>query len=218
MNTKRIFTWGGFIILIGLIIWGMIAASQKSAKEGASLPLPDQITATDHIKGNASSTVTLVEYSDFQCPACAGYFPVVEKLFREASTTMRLVYRHFPLSQHANAIPAALASEAAGKQGKFWEMYEMLFTNHDLWENSKNAKTIFSGYAEKLGLDMNKYNLDVDSRELKDKVDTDMKGGVKAGVNSTPTFYLNGKKVQNPNGYAEFKKLIDEALTPTYKL
>ena len=128
MNIKRILFWLGFIVVIGLIIWGMIAAGKKASRETANLPLPDQITAQDWARGNVNGPVTIVEYSDFQCPACGIYFPVVEQLFKEYASNMRFVYRHFPLPQHANAIPAAKASEAAGKQGKFWEMYEMIFS------------------------------------------------------------------------------------------
>ncbi len=211
MNTKRILYWAGFIIIIVLVIWGMIAAGQKASRESVALPLPDKITSDDWTRGNASSTVTLVEYSDFQCPACYSYFPMVEKLFKESSTTILMVYRHFPLPQHANAIPASKASEAAGKQGKFWEMYNIIFTNHDLWENSTDAKTIFTEYAKKLGLDMTKFASDYALKEIEDKITTSVKAGSKAGINSTPTFYLNGKKIKNPSDYVEFKKLIDEA-------
>jgi protein-disulfide isomerase len=212
MNTKRVIFWVIFIIVIALIVWGLIAAANKSSRDGSSLLLPDQITSDDWIKGNASSTVTLLEYSDFQCPACGLYFPIVEQLVKEKIKDIRFVYRHFPLSQHANAIPAAKASEAAGKQGKFWEMYEMIFSTQKDWENSTNSAKIFSGYAESLKLNMEKYAADVDSKEIADKIIASEKGGIKAGVNSTPTFYLNGKKIQNPNSYEEFNKIINEAI------
>lgn len=211
MNTKRIIFWLCFVVVVGLIIWGMIAAGKKSADINASLPLPDQITSSDWIRGSASSTVTLVEYSDFQCPACGAYFPLVERLVKENATTTRLVYRHFPLPQHANAIPASLASEAAGKQGKFWEMYDMIFSTQKDWEASTDSAKIFSGYAQKLGLDMTKYAADVASKEIKDKITASVAAGQKAGINSTPTFYVNGKKIQNPNSYEEFNKIIDDA-------
>lgn len=211
MNTKRIIIWASFIIVVGLIVWGMIAAAKKASKEESSIPLPNQIVSTDWVRGNASSTVTLVEYSDFQCPACAAYFPIVERIFAESSTSIRFVYRHFPLSQHANAIPASQAAEAAGRQGKFWEMYNMIFSTHDNWENSTDVKTVFKGYAEKLGLNMEKYLSDLDLKEIQDKINSDIKGGLKVGINSTPTFYLNGNKIKNPGSYEEFKKIIDDA-------
>ncbi|MEK7213847.1 MAG: thioredoxin domain-containing protein [Patescibacteria group bacterium] len=214
MNTKRIITWGSFIVIVGLIIWGMIAANNKAEREQAVVASPEEITEMDWVKGNATSTVILMEYSDFQCPACAIYFPLVERLFAESVGGFRFVYRHFPLSQHANAVPAAQATEVAGKQNKFWEMYEMIFTKQTDWENSKDAKTIFSGYAETLGLDMEKFVLDFDSKEIIDKINADQKSGLKVGVDSTPTFYLNGKKI-SPRDYEEFKKLINDAITTT---
>ena len=211
MNTKRILSWGAFILVIILIVWGMIAAANKAKRETAGIAPVDQVAATDWVKEATSSpSVTLVEYSDFQCPACALYFPVVEKLLAEKGDKVRFVYRHFPLPQHGNAIPASQASQAAGNQGKFWEMYAMLFETQTDWENAANAKAIFSGNAAKLSLDMTKYAIDVESQANLDKINNDTKSGLKAGVNSTPTFYLNGKKI-TPNDYEEFKKLIDEA-------
>lgn len=214
MNIKRIIFWSWFLIVIALIVWGMIAVNKKTNNGFRSLPIPD-ITSSDWIKGNATSTVTVVEYSDFQCPACAAYFPLVKRIVLENINNIRFVYRHFPLSQHQNALPASYASEAAGKQGKFWEMYDLIFTNHDIWENSTTSREIFTEYAQKLGLDMNKYSIDVDSKEIKDKIDLDMNGGLKAKIDSTPSFYINGNKIQNPQSYEEFKKLIDEAIKKT---
>jgi protein-disulfide isomerase len=210
MNTKRIFTWGAFILIIGLIVWGMIAAANKAEKESAGMAQVDAVTSTDWVKGNASSTVTLIEYSDFQCPACGAYFPLIEDFYSKNSTSFKFVYRHFPLTQHANAIPASKASEAAGKQGKFWEMHSKLFSNQESWATSTNAKAVFEGYAKDLGLDIEKYNADLELPEVMTKIDSDQKSGIKAGVNSTPTFYLNGKKV-SPQNYDQLKKLIDEA-------
>lgn len=215
MNIKRIIFWSWFLVIIALIIWGMVVAGKKSTNKNVSLPISNEISSTDWVKGNPLAKVTIVEYSDFQCPACAAYFPLVQKIVSENINNIRFVYRHFPLPQHQNAIPASLASEAAGKQGKFWEMYEMLFTNHDTWENSTDAKTTFTEYAKKLGLDITKYKVDVDSKEVLDKVNSDLKGGQDVGINSTPSFYVNGNKIQNPQSYEEFKKIIDEAIKKT---
>jgi protein-disulfide isomerase len=217
MNIKRITFWLTFIAIIGLITWGMIAASNKAVRETGSLPLPNQIVDTDWVKGSPLAPVTIVEYSDFQCPACSAYFPIVQKIISENKNDVRFVYRHFPLPQHLNAIPAAKAAEAAGKQGKFWDMYEMIFTNHDIWENSTDVKTIFDDYAVKIGLDINKYNLDYSAKETKDKINSDIKAGQKVGINSTPTFYVNGIKIKNPQGYDEFKKIVNEAIKKTIK-
>lgn len=214
MNTKRILSWGGFILIIGLIIWGMIAASQKANKLSSGIANVDQVTETDWVKGATSTNITLVEYSDFQCPACGAYYPLVEKVFGEYSSKILFVYRHFPLTQHPNAIPAAKASEAAGAQGKFWEMHAMLFTTQSDWENSTSSKAIFTGYAKKIGLDMEKFDSDYESATTSAKIDADLKSGLKAGVNSTPSFFLNGKKIA-PQTYDQFKTLLDQAASST---
>ena len=113
MNTKRIFFWAAFIIILALIVWGLVAAMNKAPNTSkAGVPAP--VSSVDHVRGNPNALVTLIEYEDFQCPACATYFGIVDRLFNESSSTMRMVFRHFPLSQHANAIPAAEASNCGG--------------------------------------------------------------------------------------------------------
>lgn len=215
MNINRIITWGTFIVIVGLIVWGMVAASQKASRENSSFVLASEISEADWVTGSTTSSVVLVEYSDFQCPACASYFPLIDKVIELNKDRIRFVYRHFPLTQHANALPASKSAEAAGMQGKFWEMYKMIFINHDKWENSTNVETIFEGYARELGLDIDKYLLDINSEIVKNKIDSDLKGGIRSGVNATPTFYLNGKKIQNPQSIDGFNKLIDEKISTT---
>ncbi|MDO8430730.1 MAG: thioredoxin domain-containing protein [Candidatus Taylorbacteria bacterium] len=210
MNTKRILSWGAFIVIIGLIVWGMIAAANKAERESAGIGPVDVVTSTDLVKGSASSTDILVEYGDFECPACGDYFPIVEQFFTENSSSFRFVYRHFPLTQHPNAIPAAVASEAAGMQGKFWEMYRELFTMQDSWATSTDPKAVFVGYATTLGLDVEKFSSDYELPEIKTKINDSVKSGLKAGVNSTPTFFFNGKKV-SPQTYDQFKALLNTA-------
>jgi protein-disulfide isomerase len=214
MNIKRILSWGAFIAFIGLIVWGMIAASNKAERESLGIMPVDKVSETDWVKGATTTGVTIVEYSDFQCPACAAYFPLVEEVYSKESNNFQFVYRHFPLSQHKNAIPAAQAAEAAGKQGKFWDMSEKIFSLQDNWATSTDPKTVFVGYAKDLSLDITKFEADYSSDEIKAKIDADLKSGLKAGVNSTPTFYLNGKKI-NAQTYEQFKKLINEAATST---
>jgi protein-disulfide isomerase len=212
-KTKSVLTWAGFIVIVGLIVWGMIAAQNKADRQSADLILPNQIVATDHIKGNETALVTMVEYGDFQCPACGAYFSLVEKVLADMGPNkVRFVFRHFPLMQHANAVPAAEASEAAGAQGKFWEMYKMIYENQKVWSESTNAKSIFEGYAKTLGLDMSKYVADLDSEAIRAVIKNNYEGGIKAGINSTPTFFINGEQVKNLNSYEDFKKAIESAV------
>jgi protein-disulfide isomerase len=173
----------------------------------------DAVAASDQTKGNSESKVLLVEYSDFQCPACGRYYPLLKQLNQELGDQIQFVYRHFPLKQtHKNAEPAAFAAEAAGKQGKFWEMHDLIFEGQKDWSEKRNAKETFAEYAQSLNLDMERFKTDVESKEIKNKVRNDYSSGIKAGVNSTPTLFLNGKKLQNPRGYEELKQLVEEAM------
>src|SRR5689334_19574042 len=110
MNTKRILFWLVFIVILGLIVWGLAVAMGKPSV-GSLAGAPAPVSVSDHVLGPDNAPVTMIEYGDFQCPACGEYFPLVQKLMQESTSTLRLVFRHFPLSQHQNAMPAALASE-----------------------------------------------------------------------------------------------------------
>lgn len=215
-SQSRYKVWGGSLVVIALIVWAMIAFVRSGVENQVvsqgELAVP--VTEVDWIAGNASSTVTLVEYSDFQCPACASYHPVVKKLLEEKGENFRLVYRHFPLiSIHMNADLAAKAAEAAGKQGKFWQMSDKLFTTQVEWSTDRAAVTKFTAYAAELGLDTKQFASDLEDRIISKKINDDYKGGRDAGVLGTPTFFLNGKQIQNPQSYEAFAALIDEANT-----
>ena len=125
---------------------------------------------------------------------------------------VRFAYRHFPLPQHKNAKLAATVAEAAGLQGKFWEMHDLIFQNQSDWSEDKNAAILFAKYAQDVGLDLARFQTDVASGDIKAKIENDYKSGVKAGVDSTPSFFLNGKKITNPRNYDEFKNAIEQAL------
>ena len=205
--------WGISALVLGGMVFGMVKiASRNSPANTKPLSLAGSVIESDWIKGDKDSKIIITEYSDFQCPACASYYEIVKQIHKEFGDKLAIVYRHFPLRQiHANAEIAALSAEAAGKQGKFWEMHDMLFENQKKWEGDKNAGEIFIKYAEDLGLNTEQFKQDLDSKEVKDKVEADYQSGVKAGVNHTPTFFINGKEIQNPRSYEEFKNIINEA-------
>ena len=196
------------MVILVLIVWGMIAAMNKTTNGGVNVSTPRPVTSADHILGATSTPIELVEYGDFQCPACSAYFPIVERLMNESSTTVHLVFRNFPLPQHTNAIPAALAAESAGVQGKYWEMFDMLYTNQTEWAESPSASTTFAGYAQKLGLDMTKFNASLSDPAILAKINSDLDEGTKIGIDQTPTFFINGKVIQNPQGYDQFKAIM----------
>lgn len=151
----------------------------------------DQLIEKDtQIAGQTDSKIYLVEFSDFECPACALFQPVFAEIKAKHSDKMQIAFRHFPLAQHSNALYAAYASEAAAKQGKFWEMHDYLFK-----QQTNLSSQIIDNGAEFIGLNIEQYKKDVVSQEVKDKVARDIETADSLGVNSTPTFYLNGEKL-----------------------
>jgi protein-disulfide isomerase len=211
-KTARALLWSFIIFFVAGIIVLVIALATKNQTAqfigGGTVKAADD---NDWIKGAPlkDAKITLIEYSDFQCPACGAYYPMVKKLGQEFKN-ISIIYRHFPLSQHANAKPAAQAAEAAGRQGKFWEMHNMLFDNQTAWSGSASAEEIFTGYAQTLELDINKFKANFNSTETKTKIETDYQSGANA-IDGTPTFFLNDKKIQNPQNYDDFRSIIQQA-------
>lgn len=210
------------LIVFGLVIivaagagyYFFFAPERPEAPEQQSSSFSvDALAENDTVKGARDAKTTLIEYSDFQCPACAAYQPVVKQLAQDFEGKLAIVYRHFPLQQHKHAKLAAYAAEAAGKQGKFWEIHDMIFETQKEWSSQSDARDTFIGYVEKLGLDRMQFIADIDSEEIIDKVDAQQKSGLRAKVNGTPTFFLNGKKLDTPRAYDDFKTVISEAIS-----
>lgn len=169
-------------------------------------------TPTENVRG--SGPVELVEYGDFQCPACAQYHSVVEQVIEKYQDDVTFKFRNFPLvSIHPNAFAAARAGEAAAQQDKFWEMYDKLFTSQNEWSGSKNPMQSFEAYAKQLGLNVEKFKTDFASSATNDAINADVAAGEKLEVQSTPTFIVNGKKINNPQPTVEnFSKVIEDAI------
>ncbi len=214
MNIKRIIFWIVFLAVLGLIAWGLIVALNKPLHNQLRLGTPSEVKTIDNARGPITAPVTIIEYSDFQCPACAMYYTLVEQLIA-SSPNIRVVYRNFPLYPlpHPNSMIAAQAAESAAKQGKFWEMHDMLFSKQSAWSDLPKEKALdmFKSYATTIGLNIVQYSADFDSPTVKAKIDADRTEGETLGINSTPTFFINGKAIVNPQGYDAFKKIIDEA-------
>lgn len=207
--TKQIAIWS--IIVLGLfglmVLLAKLSTNNSSDPQNSELLAP--ISANDQTKGDTNAPNTIVEYSDFQCPFCAQFYPLLSQLSKEMPDKVKVIYRSFPLrSIHANAQLAAQAAEAAGKQGKFWEMHDVLFNTQSSWSPLAKPADKFTEYANSLGLDINKFNADLNSSEVVDKVNNDYKSAVKNGVSGTPTIFLNGKLVELPGSYEELKALI----------
>jgi protein-disulfide isomerase len=213
-NTYRIVLWSSVIVTLVLVIAGMVWLAGGGGQRQVYVPGVNEILADDHVFGKADSKVTLVEYSDFQCPACGEVYAVVKKLEQDYGDKVRFVYRNFPIPGHVNGIPAAGAAGAAANQGKFFEMADQIFSHQSEWSALDNAalSVILDSYAETLGLNMDKFRADKNSQAVKDKINKDAESGKKAGVDSTPTFFVNGTKV-NAWSYDEFKRELDSALS-----
>ena len=172
--------------------------------------LVDQ-NSVNWIKGSKSAQIILVEYSDFQCPACAGYSRITKRLTEELGNDFQLNFRHYPLKKHTNAELAAKSAEAAGRQGKFWEMHDLLFERQKEWtkKNNEDTEKLFVQYAVSLNLNMEQFQSDLHSQAITNKVHNDARNGRRSGVKGTPTFFLNGQKItDNPRNYETFRDLI----------
>lgn len=197
------------VVVLAIIGFGIYHVMQNLPGQKM---LTEQVGARDHILGDQTTAkVALVEYGDFQCPACGYWYPIVKQLEQDYRGKIIFVFRHFPLPQHANAIPAADAAEAASAQGKFWEMYDLIYSHQADWENSTSAIKIFEGYAQQLGLNLDQFRKDVSSNISSARVQYDMQTGQASYVNSTPSFFLDGAYVQ-PSDYNALNKLIDDAV------
>lgn len=173
-----------------------------------SLKVP--VSDADHARGRADASVTLVEYGDYECPFCGKAYPVVEQIREDFGDQLRFVFRNFPLSkQHPHARAAACAAEAAALQGedKFWGMHDLLYENQD-----RLAPDDLLAYATQLALDLDRFAADVESAAVTDRIDSDFTNGVRSGVNGTPTFFINTRRMNLPPDYESLKMGITKAL------
>lgn len=210
---RRLVRYIAVIGVLALAVIGMIVLS-NATKLTVPVPLATEVSANDWTKGNPEADVVIVEYSDFQCPFCAPYEPVMTQLLAEYGDRMLFVYRHFPLKTlHRNATSSAAAAEAAGIQGKFWEMHNMLFANQNSWSDLANPSSEFEKYAAALGLNTEQFMTDYASKTVKDEIEADYQSGLDAGLDSTPSFFLNGSLITtNPQGYEGLATLIENEL------
>lgn len=171
-----------------------------------------EVTQTDHVRGNPTAKVTLVEFADFQCPACAVYEGLIQKVLADNPQDLKVVFRHFPLMQiHKNALISAKASEAASVQGKFWEMHDLLFVKQAEWSGALNASSMMVTYATSLGLDAKKFEADLKSEAIEKKVMAEYQEAIRLKLPGTPSFFLNGKLIDSPRSPEEFNELIKKA-------
>lgn len=193
------------VVLVGGSVWYAKAANVRN-NEG--------VTFAPHLKGNAEAAVSLVEFSDFQCPACAAFEPYVAEILAAYGDSIAFEYKHFPLPMHALAEPAARAAEAAGQQGKFFEYAEKLFAEQAAWATNPNALGLFVRYAEELELDTAQFKRHMSASMIREKIRAEVAEGRERGVTGTPTFFLNGQRMVI-GSYEDFRAQIEAAINPT---
>ena len=148
-----------------------------------------------HMRGAEGAAVTIEEFADFQCPPCGKLYPELKRIESEYGPRLRLVFRHFPLEMHEHAEEAARASEAAAAQGHFWEMHDLLFERQREWAEAREARSLFNGYAQTLGLDVERFKRDMEGQETAKRVASDKERALSVQVSGTPTLFLNGREI-----------------------
>lgn len=182
------------VVVVGGMI-GLFVAFGGGGTPATKVTDAGKLTRSNsHTQG--SGKVKIVEFGDFQCPSCGAAHPILKQLLSENTADISFTFRNFPLPQlHQNAMTAAEAAEAAGKQGKYFEMHDKLYETQKEWSTLSNPLDTFVLYAKGLGMDENTFKQDVEGEAYKNLIDTDVADGTALGVNATPTIYINGKKM-----------------------
>lgn len=205
MNKRFIGMTLGAIVIVVSFLW---LTQPKSETENSAL-------ASNHTLGNGSKGVVLLEYGDYQCPACATFHPVIKQVVEKYNDEITFRFRNYPLEAiHPNARAGSRAAEAANLQGKFWEMHDTLYETQNSWSSATDPFSFFKTYAQQIGVaDLAKFESDYRSSAVNDIINADLSEGRKANITSTPTFFIDGKMLkENPNTLDAFYKLIDEAI------
>jgi protein-disulfide isomerase len=219
------------LVLVGVVVAGWYFYSQSKpgtntntnrgnananqAAKGSQIPANAPPGATPpNMLGSPTASVVLEEFADFQCGSCAATHPVMKEIQSTYGSKIKLIFRNYPLQMHDKAYDAAVAAEAAGLQGKFWAMQDQLFNNQQTWASpSANAKDLWASYAEKIGLDVTKWQSDIAGLAAKSRVDQDMQRARVINVSSTPTLFINGQSVPFPEmNAAGLRRIIDAEL------
>lgn len=217
--------WIIFAAVVIAIFGGLIYFNKSTTKDYSNIDATKIITdgpIADHVEGPTDQKVTLIEYGDFQCSACIYTYKTVSALTAKYGDKLTFIFRNFPLtSSHPNALAAATAAESAGLQGKYFEMYNILYQNQSVWSSASTSERteIFKSYAEEIGLDVDKYTSSLTSSDISDKIARDKATGLdQFDVSGTPTFILNGEVIDSSIGVDSdaFTKLVEDAITTAY--
>lgn len=213
---------GFWVALVGIIVvlFGVFLLAGGKADESDNpfaFSDPLVINENDNVKGTGTS-VTFIEYGDFECPGCGAFAPILAAVEEEFQDEVTFVYRHNPLTTiHPNALAAHRAAEAARAQGQFWEMHDLLFARQGEWVaqvgvSTEQAIDIFEGYAVELGLDIDQFNADRSSDETSDRINAQIDSGQALGVTGTPTLLINGQQIDTPRSVEELREVLQAAI------
>lgn len=202
-----------FAICVLIIGGGIWLYSRSAGETNDYTNKQNVIVRNDSLKVGNGEKITLVEFADFECPACAIVSPAIEKILEEYKKDITFVFRHFPLTQHYNAVLAGKAGEAANDQGKFAEMYKKIYAERARWGDRKTLQTeVFIQFAREIGLDVEKFRSDIESDKYEEKIKNDFRDGISLGVNSTPTFFINNIKYVGAIPYENLKEIVEAEL------
>jgi len=202
---SKFFLW--VVLAAVLVIGGFVTFSGKDSPSEVTLGAID--SSSGHKLGPDSATVKIVEFGDFQCPACAAAAEGFAKAQANNADSVQIIFRHFPLPNHQNGMNSSLAAEAAGRQNKFWPMLDLLYINQRQWENLNNPLGTFENYAKELGMDLDQFKKDYSNPEVKKVVEDDRDYGLSLKVDSTPTFYINQTKYTGGRTAEAWQALIN---------
>ena len=187
------------LIILGLGVAAALAVAAMMTPGSESTPATtlasiDASPETARVRGRDDAALQLVEFGDYQCPTCAAYHRMVSEVMSRYPADVRLEFHHFPLvSIHGNSYYASMAAEAAAEQGKFWEMHDLIFERQGIWAPTSNAESMFAGYAEELGLDMDLFRAAARSNEAEARVNKDVSQARGLNLNSVPSFFVDGR-------------------------
>lgn len=203
------------VVVLGVGIYFIAKNNNSTPPTSTTATSADRTAAlnreTPNVRGKLDSKVTVIEFADMQCPACASTNPAVENLYKAYGDRVKFVFRHYPLPQHANAVAGADAIEAAAEQGKFWEMVDALYARQPEWETITDPKPIFRKIAAEVELDAEKFDKALVTHPHRNRIEQDKTDGSVLGNPGTPTFYVNGEQVFQ-GGIQEVKQRIEDAL------
>ncbi|MDQ3800649.1 MAG: DsbA family protein, partial [Acidobacteriota bacterium] len=233
-NSNFLFLFAGLFLLVVAVISGACSgggsgggnsggnsarnnSANRTSNSGSAVP--NYATAPAgaspaHFKGGQSAKVVIEEFADYECPTCALLHPTVQQLQAAYGDRIKIIFRNFPLQIHPKAYDASVAAEAAGLQGKFWEMQNQIFTNQKFWSTASDHRKTFEDYAQKIGLDVERFRNDVSGMAAKTRVDADMQRARALNVGGTPTFFINGRLLsyEETKDFNLFRQIIEAEL------